>query len=181
MGIYGIDSGTSYVSYNGLGANSPAEPDKTKPVDQGALPNESSIEGSPSTNATSGDKKVGKEECQTCKERKYVDGSNEGDVSFKTPGHIDPNVSGAVVMGHEQEHVANARQEATKENKELISSSVSLHTAVCPECGRIYVAGGVTRTQMKTTIGDSNANKFNQNISNIKKNSLMGNNFDHGI
>ena len=42
-----------------------------------------------------------KGECQTCKNRKYVDGSNEGNVSFKTPGHISPESSGAVVMAHE--------------------------------------------------------------------------------
>ena len=50
--------------------------------------------------------RVNKSECQTCKNRKYVDGSNENDVSFKTPGHIDPGNSAAAVMGHEREHVA---------------------------------------------------------------------------
>ena len=42
---------------------------------------------------TKQDKRVGKAECETCKNRKYVDGSNEGDVSFKAPAHIDPNQS----------------------------------------------------------------------------------------
>ena len=32
-------------------------------------------------------------ECQTCKNRKYVDGSDDPNVSFKTPGHIDPGQS----------------------------------------------------------------------------------------
>ena len=32
--------------------------------------------------------KVKPVECQTCKNREYVDGSNEPDVSFKTPGKI---------------------------------------------------------------------------------------------
>ena len=32
--------------------------------------------------------KVKPVECQTCKNRKYGDGSNEPDVSFKTPGKI---------------------------------------------------------------------------------------------
>ncbi|MCR4605850.1 MAG: hypothetical protein K5639_07640 [Eubacterium sp.] len=99
------------------------------------------------------DKRVGKAECETCKNRKYVDGSNEGDVSFKAPAHIDPSASAARVMGHEQEHVSNARAEGQKENKELLSVSVTLHTSICPECGRVYVAGGETRTQMKTTHG----------------------------
>ncbi len=91
-----------------------------------------------------------KAECQTCKNRKYVDGSNEGNVSFKAPGHISPANSAATVMSHEKEHVANAVAEGNQENKKLVSASVSLKTAICPECGRIYVAGGETRTTMIT-------------------------------
>lgn len=106
-------------------------------------------------------KKVRQEECQTCKNRKYVDGSNEGDVSFKAPAHIDPSNAGAVVMGHEQEHVANARAEGSKENKELVSVSVTLQTSTCPECGRVYVSGGVTHTTMRTIMGgDENTNPY---------------------
>ncbi|MBO6108297.1 MAG: hypothetical protein J6P16_02705 [Eubacterium sp.] len=107
---------------------------------------------------TKQDKKVGKAECETCKNRKYVDGSDEGDVSFKAPAHIDPSSSASRVMSHEMEHVANARAEDAKENKELLSVSVSLHTAVCPECGRVYVAGGTTKTQMRTTSGGDDRN-----------------------
>lgn len=95
--------------------------------------------------------RVRETECQTCKNRKYVDGSNENDVSFKTPGHIDPQNSAAAVMGHEREHVTNAIAEGNKENKDLVSVSVSLKTSVCPECGRVYVSGGVTNTTMRTT------------------------------
>lgn len=86
--------------------------------------------------------KVKKGECQTCAKRKYVDGSNEFNVSFKAPGHISPEDSAAKVMAHEQQHVANAIAEGSKPNKELISATVSLHTSVCPECGRTYVSGG---------------------------------------
>ena len=68
-------------------------------------------------------------ECQTCKERKYQDGSNEGDVSFKTPGHISPQASAAAVRAHEQEHVSNAYKKAATENGKVISASVSIHTA----------------------------------------------------
>ena len=35
--------------------------------------------------------------CQTCKERKYQDGSDDPSVSFKAAGHIDPENSAAVV------------------------------------------------------------------------------------
>ena len=34
--------------------------------------------------------KVQPSECQTCKSRKYMDRSNEGNVSFQTPAHISP-------------------------------------------------------------------------------------------
>ena len=107
---------------------------------------------------TKQDKRVGKAECETCKERKYVDGSNDPCVSFKTPGHIDPGQSAARVMGHEQEHVNHARAEGQEENKELVSVSVTMHTSICPECGRVYVAGGQTHTQMKTTSGGDEGN-----------------------
>jgi hypothetical protein len=32
-------------------------------------------------------------ECATCAGRKYQDGSDEENVSFKTPGHVDPSQS----------------------------------------------------------------------------------------
>ena len=102
------------------------------------------------TVASSG--KVAPVECQTCKNRKYQDGSDEM-VSFKTPGSIKPGESYAKVMAHEKEHVANAIAEGNEKNKELVSVSVSLKTAICPECGRAYVAGGVTSTTM-ITYGD---------------------------
>lgn len=103
------------------------------------------------------EKAAPKGECQTCAERKYVDGSDEGNVSFKAPGHIAPEASAGVVMSHEKEHVANAKREGNKPGNELISATISLKTAICPECGRSYVAGGTTRTMIK--YGDSNYDK----------------------
>ena len=89
-------------------------------------------------------------ECETCENRTYVDGSDENDVSFQTPGHIAPEAAASRVMAHEQEHVRNAYQEDSKEDKEIISASVSLKTAICPECGKTYVSGGETRTIMRS-------------------------------
>ena len=40
-------------------------------------------------------KKVSPAQCQTCATRMYKDGSDENDVSFKAPGHIDPGASAA--------------------------------------------------------------------------------------
>lgn len=87
-------------------------------------------------------------ECQTCKNRAYKDGSNEM-VSFKSPTHISPEASAAAVRSHEQEHVSNAYAKAAAGNGRVISATVSLQTAVCPECGRSYVSGGTTNTQIK--------------------------------
>ena len=88
------------------------------------------------------------EECQTCKKCKYQDGSDEM-VSFKSPQHVSPESAGSAVRAHEQEHVSNAYKKAAMNNGKVISASVSIHTAVCPECGRTYVAGGTTHTQIK--------------------------------
>lgn len=88
-------------------------------------------------------------ECETCRERKYQDGSNENNVSFKAPSHISPEASGSAVRAHEQEHVNNAYSKAAKGDGEVLSCSVTIKTAVCPECGRSYVAGGTTATQIR--------------------------------
>ena len=87
-------------------------------------------------------------ECETCKNRKYQDGSDEM-VSFKSPSHISPNAAAAAVMGHEQELVWFAYKKAALKNGKVLQASVSIKTSVCPECGRSYVSGGETRTQIK--------------------------------
>lgn len=113
-------------------------------------------------------------ECQTCKERKYVDGSNEENVSFKTPGHIDPSSSAAVVSAHESEHVRNAVNEGNKEGNRLISASVSLQIGVCPECHKTYVSGGTT----KTTIEYSKDNPYDNGRKILEGSFLAGMNID---
>ena len=86
----------------------------------------------------------GKIECETCKNRKYQDGSDEM-VSFKAPGHISPQASASAVMSHEQEHVSNAYDEASRKNGEVVQASVSLQTA-----GHTYLAGRL-RHRLNTT------------------------------
>ena len=94
-------------------------------------------------------KKSSPAECQTCKERKYQDGSDEN-VSFKAATHISPQQAGIAVRAHEQEHVANAYKKAAKaEDGQVLQASVSIKTAICPECGRSYIAGGETTTRIK--------------------------------
>lgn len=126
-------------------------------------------------------KRVGTEECQTCKNRKYVDGSNEADVSFKTPSHISPESAPAVVMGHEKQHMANAIAEGNKEGNELVSASITLKTSVCPECGRVYVSGGVTHTAIRTTTsigGSGTANPYEKRQADLNYLMASGANLD---
>lgn len=85
-------------------------------------------------------------ECQTCKNRTYQDGSDDPGVSFKTPTKISPEKAASMVRAHEMEHVVRNQQEAMRENRKVVSQSVTYHNAICPECGRTYVSGGTTRT-----------------------------------
>ena len=93
-------------------------------------------------------KKSSPAECETCKNRKYQDGSDEM-VSFKSAAHISPEAAASRVRSHEQEHVSNAYKKASQNNGKVLSTNVSIKTSICPECGRSYVAGGETRTQIK--------------------------------
>jgi len=89
-------------------------------------------------------------ECQTCENRKYQDGSNDPGVSFKTPTRLSPERAAFAVRSHEMEHVAHAWAQAQKEDKEIVSQSVTYRTGICPECGRTYMAGGTTRTVFRS-------------------------------
>lgn len=88
-------------------------------------------------------------ECQTCANRRYQDGSDDASVSFQSPTRINPHTAAATVMSHEREHVVNERTNAEREDREVINQSVSLKYSTCPECGKMYVAGGETRTTTK--------------------------------
>lgn len=114
-------------------------------------------------------------ECETCKERKYQDGSNESDVSFKTAQHISPTSAGSAVRAHEAQHVSNAYQKAGENNGKVLQASVAIKTAVCPECGRTYVAGGTTTT--KISYGNED-NPYVKNMKSRDKGMLSGMNFD---
>lgn len=99
--------------------------------------------------ATQNIEQTGKVECQTCRERKYQDVSDDPGVSFKTPSKISPGNAGAAVMSHEQEHVRNETAKAAREERQVVSQSVTLQTSTCSECGKSYVSGGTTRTVTK--------------------------------
>lgn len=117
------------------------------------------------------------EECQTCKNRKYQDGSDEM-VSFKSAAHISPTASASVVRAHEQEHVSNAYSKAATGNGKVIRASVTLKTAICPECGRSYIAGGTTDTQIKYY---NEENPYQQELKSADKSKYSGMNIDYAV
>ena len=117
------------------------------------------------------------EECQTCKNRKYKDGSDEM-VSFKSPTHISPESAAAAVRSHEQEHVSNAYAKAATKNGKVISASVSIHTAICPECGRTYIAGGTTHTQIKYY---NEENPYQKSLKSADRAKYSGMNLDYAV
>ncbi len=94
-------------------------------------------------------------ECQTCKNRKYQDGSNDPGVSFKTPTNIAPEQAASSVRAHENEHVVREQAKAEREGRKVVSQNVSYQSGICPECGKVYVAGGKTRTVTKAEIEDT--------------------------
>ncbi len=117
------------------------------------------------------------EECQTCKNRKYQDGSDEM-VSFKSAAHISPESAAARVRAHEQEHVSNAYKKAAMDNGKVISASVSIHTAVCPECGRTYISGGTTHTQIKYYNEDT---PYQRELKSADRGKYVGMNADYAV
>lgn len=136
MNLSPISYNNDYNSYNIYGKNQS---------------DEHGSEAASGTQKTGQDKEVdgnSREECETCKKRKYQDASDEM-VSFKSAAHVAPGAAASAVRAHEQEHVSNAYKKAATNNGKVLQASVSLKTAVCPECGRSYVAGGETRTQIK--------------------------------
>lgn len=139
--------------------------EETKPV---LNPGESDVKAPGKTSAPS--------ECETCKNRKYQDGSDEM-VSFKSAAHISPAASGAAVRGHEQEHVSNAYKKAAQNNGKVLQASVSIKTAVCPECGRSYVAGGETSTRIQYS-KDADTNPYAKDRKAIIGDAVRGQNLD---
>ena len=122
-------------------------------------------------------KRAGIIECETCASRKYQDGSDE-QVSFKSAQHVSPESAASRVRGHEQEHVSNAYDKAKEKGGKVLNASVAIHTAICPECGRSYVSGGTTTTQIKYPNED---NPYQKNRKNADAGALAGMNFDVGV
>ncbi len=121
-------------------------------------------------------KRQGAVECKTCKSRKYQDGSNEN-VSFKSPSHISPQASASRVRAHEAEHVSNAYTKAAQNDGRVICTSVRLQNAICPECGRVYTAGGVTNTAIRY----NEENPYMKNQKKADYPEIVGANADYAV
>ena len=122
------------------------------------------LEG-PAQGAESAQKALEEGECKTCEERKYQDGSDDMGVSFQTPTNIKPEQAASAVRGHEMEHVVREQAKADREGRKVVSQSVTMHTEICPECGKSYVSGGTTRTVTKA----ETQNDFQQDLAQQNK------------
>lgn len=118
-----------------------------------------------------------KEDCKTCKDRKYKDGSDEM-VSFKSPQHVSPERAASAVRSHEQEHVSNAYKKAAMNDGKVVIASVALHMGICPECGRTYVAGGTTHTQIKYY---NEENPYQKGLKNADRAKYEGMNLNYAV
>lgn len=151
----------------------------------GSVPAAASTEGSSKVVLNPGEstevapgRKTSPAECKTCKERKYQDGSDEM-VSFKSAAHISPQASASRVMAHEQEHVSNAYKKASQGNGKVLAANVSLKTAICPECGRSYVAGGTTTTKIQYP--NEKVNPYMKNRKSADASATTGGNIDLAV
>ena len=122
------------------------------------------LEG-PAQGAERAQKALEEGECKTCEERKYQDGSDDMGVSFQTPTNIKPEQAASAVRGHEMEHVVREQAKADREGRKVVSQSVTMHTEICPECGKSYVSGGTTRTVTKA----ETENDFQQDLAQQNK------------
>lgn len=146
--------------------------DRTDAVSTAENPGEASLEDG----SLSSSRAVKKTECQTCKNRKYVDGSDEM-VSFKSPAKMSPGRAAAGVRAHEQEHVNNAFEKAAKDDGKVLQASVALKMAICPECGRAYIAGGTTTTKIAYKKDDP----YSENQKSMQQEAATGNNIDIAV
>ncbi len=163
--MQGINGYAGSYAYGGIGIGNAAQPG-------------SSIHKNPGESDV---KNVGRAsspaDCQTCKERKYQDGSDEM-VSFKSAAHISPSAAPSAVRAHEQEHVSNAFKKAAQDNGKVLQASVRIKSAICPECGRSYIAGGETTTKIQYS---NEENPYQKQLKKAQEAMFKGMNFDAAV
>ncbi len=93
-------------------------------------------------------------ECETCRNRRYQDVSDDPGVSFQSAAKINPAAAYSAVKAHENQHVARNKNEAERKGAKISYQTVTIHRNICPECGKSYVSGGVTKTVTKADMSD---------------------------
>jgi uncharacterized protein YdbL (DUF1318 family) len=153
--VAGISPVYNYGSYGVYGStpfdntDSFSEDDSEKAALDGVTGKESEDDADPDKTKKAG-RESSPEDCETCKNRKYRDVSNESNVSFKNASSVSPQAAASAVRAHEGQHVSNAYKKAEEAGSaEVVSASVSIHTSICPECGKSYVSGGTTQTAIR--------------------------------
>jgi len=185
MGINGIGTGyysNPYIGFQGIGksenqyalgaANASLTGSKIDADEKTA-----SIKNPGESQEKKAGRKSSPAECETCANRKYQDGSDEM-VSFKSPSHISPESAASRVRAHEQEHVSNAYKKAEQNNGKVVNANVSIQTSICPECGRSFVSGGLTTTQIKYS---DETNPYQKNAKSQDAAALRGMNLDLAV
>ncbi len=85
-------------------------------------------------------------ECETCRNRRYQDRSDDPTVSFQIPTSVSREGAYEAVVSHENEHVQHEQARAQATGRKVVYQHVTVHMSICPECGRAYVSGGETVT-----------------------------------
>ena len=67
--------------------------------------------------------------------------------------------------------MSNAYKDAAMNNGKVLQASVSIRTAVCPECGRTYVSGGETCTKIAYS---NEENPYVQARKDLNRQGLLG-------
>lgn len=109
-------------------------------------------------------------ECETCKNRKYQDESDDPGVSFKSAAKVSKGGAEAAVRGHEYEHVSRNQAKADREGKEVVYQSVVIKHGICPECGDTYVTGGETTTVTRDKPQEHTDERFNVGLVDMQQN-----------
>ena len=133
------------------------------PGQEGDAEDEKALDGKSAQGAESAQEALEEGECQTCESRKYQDGSDDMGVSFQTPTNIKPEQAASAVRGHEMEHVYREQAKADREGRKVVSQSVTMHSEICPECGKSFVSGGTTRTVTKAETDNAAQQEDRQN------------------
>ena len=133
------------------------------PGQEGDAEDEKALDGKSAQGAESAQEALEEGECETCESRKYQDGSDDMGVSFQTPTNIKPEQAASAVRGHEMEHVYREQAKADREGRKVVSQSVTMHSEICPECGKSFVSGGTTRTVTKAETDNAAQQEDRQN------------------